>query len=373
MSITVRSIRTQRINLSLKRPIRMSFGEISHQHLLLVRLLDADGVEGVGEACVMGGPFWNSDTIEGVRATVQTYTAPLLQGRTFADLKDFSKSLHRIFRGNGAARNALEMAFLDLAGKKAGKRAVDILGGPRRESMPVAWTLHGGSVDESIEEGEAAIAERGHKLFKMKVGIKDSREEASFLGAIARHFEGRARILVDANQAWNYDEAGAILDRLYDAGVAVVEQPVPGHDPNAMADITRNSKVPILADEALTGPAYAGVLGSLRSASGFVIKPQRDGGIIDAMSTAEIACEAGLPCYGGTMLETSLGTAAHAAVYAAIPNLDWGCELFGPMRLDADITTEALLPANGVVRLPDAPGLGVAIDEERIRRMEIAL
>src|SRR5262245_22004398 len=107
MALRIRKIRSQRIDLKLRRPLRMSFGEIAEQHVLLVRTMDADGVEGVGEACVMRGPYWSADTIEGTLATVERYAAPHLIGRGFVDLAEYSQALHLLFRGNGPARTAL--------------------------------------------------------------------------------------------------------------------------------------------------------------------------------------------------------------------------------------------------------------------------
>lgn len=89
-----------------------------------------------------------------------------------------------------------------------------------------------------------------------------------------------------------------------------------------------------------------------------------------SLATAEIAQNAGILCYGGTMLETSVGTAALAALYAAVPDLSWGSELFGPLRLDGDTTTSHLLVRDGCLELPTGPGLGVTLDEDRIRHLD---
>lgn len=368
--IRIQKIETQRLNLRLRKTLRMSFGEIKDQHVLLVRTTDTDGIQGVGEAYVMGGPYWNADTIEGTHAVVTRYAAPWLEGRDFADLAEYSATLHKLFRGNGTARTALEMSFLDLAGKKSGRRAVDLLGdGAQRTRIPVGWTLGSDDLGRAIEEGERVISERGHQLFKLKVGIVEPEKEAQYAGAIARHFEGRARVLVDANQAWSCAQARDIVLRFQDAAVAAVEQPMPGHDPIAMARIRQETafRIAIIADEPLTGPAVARFHASHQSASAFSLKPQRDGGLMASLATAAIAQNAGIHCYGGTMLETSVGTAALAALYGAVPDLSWGSELFGPLRLDGDTTTSQLLIRDGHLELPEGPGLGVTLDEDRIR------
>ncbi|CAB3863509.1 Chloromuconate cycloisomerase [Achromobacter animicus] len=371
--IRIHTIETQRLNLRLRKPLSMSFGDITDQQVLLIRTTDTDGVQGVGEAYVMGGPYWNADTIEGTHAVVTRYAAPWLEGREFADLAEYSATLHRLFRGNGPARTALEMSFLDLAGKKSGRRAVDLLGdGAKRARIPVSWTLGSDDLGRAIQDGEQAITERGHRLFKLKVGIVEPESEALYAGAIARHFEGRARVLVDANQAWARDQVRDILLRFQDAGVAAVEQPMAGHDPMAMARIRQDEAIDIsiIADEPLIGPATARLHATHQSASAFSLKPQRDGGLMASLATAEIAQNAGILCYGGTMLETSVGTAALAALYAAVPDLSWGSELFGPLRLDGDTTTSHLLVRDGCLELPTGPGLGVTLDEDRIRHLD---
>ena len=75
---------------------------------------------------------------------------------------------------------------------------------------------------------------------------------------------------------------------------------------------------------------------------------------------------AGLGLYGGTMLETSVGTAACAHLFAAMPELRLGCELFGPLRLAGDVVTEPLRVRDGMLQVPDGPGLGVTLDEDRL-------
>lgn len=366
MGVRIRSIEVQRLSIPMVRPIQMSFGTIGEQNLLLVRLTTEDGVLGVGEACVMGGPYWNHETIEGVHAIVTRYAAPHLIGKSFADLASFSDRLQVLFRGNGSARCALEMAFLDAQGKHLGQSAAQLLGGARRQSIPVAWTLSSRDPDLAIEDGETAIAQRGHRTFKVKVAVSDPNEELYFAAHICRHFQGRARLIIDANQAWSESTALELLPRFRDAGADAIEQPVAAHDMGAMARIVRTCGIQVIADEALSGPKSAATLSRERAASCFSLKPQRDGGLYDTLLTAAIASEGGISCYGGTMLETSLGTAAMCALYATVPELEWGSELFGPLRLAHDILATPIVPSGGSIAVPNGPGLGIVLDEDRV-------
>ena len=366
MAIRIRAITTQRLDIAMKKPIRMSFGEISRQHVMLVRISDHDGNTGVGEACVMGGPYWNADTIEAVEAIILTYAAPYLIGQVFKDLKAFSARLTMLFRGNGSARCALEMACLDLLGKASCQSAAQLLGGAVREHIPVAWTLSSESAAIAIDQGEQAISERGHRMFKLKVGIQPAPAEVQLVEAVVRNFSGRATLLVDANQAWTEAEARHIFPLLRDAGVNAVEQPVSGYAPLLMASLLQDYALPIIADEPLVNPGVAAMFCKLGSASGFALKPQRDGGLFNTLQTASMAANAGLACYGGTMLETSLGTSAWSSLYACVADLRWGCELFGPLRLEDDIAINRFVIKDGMLKVSDTPGLGIQLDEERV-------
>lgn len=151
------SLRTQRLNLPLREPLRMSFGEMREMQFLLLRLRDEDGVEGVGEAGVMGGPYWGDETIEGTHALLERYAGPRLAGAQVDSLTSFAALLRRSFRGHGSARAALEMAYLDLAGKKAGVNAQALLGGAQRDTIPVSWTLPSDDIERACEQADEAL------------------------------------------------------------------------------------------------------------------------------------------------------------------------------------------------------------------------
>jgi muconate cycloisomerase len=80
-----------------------------------------------------------------------------------------------------------------------------------------------------------------------------------------------------------------------------------------------------------------------------------------------VAEASGMALYGGCLLESSIGAAAHLAAFATLPRLPWGTEHFGPRILVDDVVTEGLRFEDFEVRLPDGPGLGVTLDEDRIR------
>lgn len=360
------SLSTQRFDLTLRQPITMSFGDVACQNIVLVRLRDSDGTEGIGEASILGGPYWSAETAESVQSVIATYLAPALIGTPLDGLEKLAATMARRVRGNPVARAAIEMAALDLLGHRHGVAAVDLLGGPCRSTIPVAWTLSTGDVAGDIAEGERAFAERGHRRFKLKFGRESAAADLARASAISAAFQGRARVIADVNQAWDAVTAVRYLPALQAAGLEAIEQPLPADDLSGIAELRTGLGLHIIADEAITGPTAAYRIAAAGAASVLALKPGRDGGPTATRRVAAIAQAAGLGLYGGSMLETSIGTAACAHVYASLPDLAFGCECFGPLRLDADLVTAPITIQNGVLSLPAGPGLGVTLDADRI-------
>lgn len=362
----IASLSTTRLDIPLRQPITMSFGVVRLQNVVLVRLRDSDGMAGIGEASVLGGPHWGEESAEGIQAVIETYIAPALAGTALDGIEAFAATLARLVRGNPAARGAVEMATLDLLGRRFGVPAVQLLGGPCRQVIPVAWTLSTGETGSDIEEGERALAERGHRRFKLKFGRETAAADVARAAAIIKAFRGRATVIGDVNQAWDEVTAARLLPILQEAGLEAIEQPLPAGDIAGIARLRAGLGMEVIADEAITGPAAAFRIAASGGASVFALKPNRDGGPMTTRRVAAIAAAAGLGLYGGTMLETSVGTAACAHVYAAVPELRLGSELFGPLRLSEDVVADPVRVQDGVLRVPDGPGLGVVLDEDRV-------
>jgi muconate cycloisomerase len=151
--------------------------------------------------------------------------------------------------------------------------------------------------------------------------------------------------------------------------VSLIEQPVAAENRAGLKRLTDLARVPIMADEALHGPADAFALASSRAADVFAVKIAQSGGLTGAASVAAIALAANIDLYGGTMLEGAIGTIASAQLFSTFSELKWGTELFGPLLLTEEILTEPLRYENFALHLPQGPGLGVTLDWERIGRL----
>lgn len=360
------SIETVLVDIPTRRVHHLSFGAITAQNYVIVRVRSDDGVEGIGEASTIGGPAWAEESTETIKIIIDTYLAPHLLGREVGDLQAMSALMDRLVRGNRFAKAAVEMALLDLAARQLQVPAHRLLGGKVHDSIELAWTLASGDTDADIAEGEAKLDAKLHHVFKLKIGSGEPSADVAHASRIARHFSGRARVQVDINQAWDELTATRCIAALEAAGVALIEQPVARHNIAAMSRLAARFDVPIMADEALGTPADALMLVQHAAADVFALKLTKAGGPLATMKTAAIAEAAGLPCYGGCMLETSIGTAAYLHTFAAIGSIRAGCELFGPLLLEDDLVTRPLLYHDGAIHLHEGHGFGVEIDPDKL-------
>lgn len=351
------------------RPHVLAMATMQVQAMVIVRLLCADGVVGVGEGTTIGGLSYGDESPEGIKLAIDTYFAPLLlscdANRPAAAMASIGASIV----GNHFAKCAVETALFDAAGKRAGLPLSELLGGRIRDHIPVLWTLASGDTMKDIVEAEDMLDRRRHNAFKLKIGKRTLSEDIAHVAAIKRAVGDRASIRVDVNQAWDEPTATRGLAMLADAGVDLCEQPVARSNHAAMARLSAASFIPVMADEALRGPHDAFAFAAGAAANVFAVKIAQSGGPRGAKAVGAIADAAGVALYGGTMLEGPVGTIASAHLFATFPSLAFGTELFGPLLLTEDILTEPLEYRDFGLIIPAALGLGITLNEDAIDRL----
>ncbi len=272
----------------------------------------------------------------------------------------------RRVQGNPFARAAVEMALWDANGKALGVPVHRLLGGRVRDRVPLSWSLAVTSPEAEVEEARTLVG-RGHRIFKMKTAAHPVEHDVERVRRIREAVGPGVALRVDANQGWDRPTALRAIRALEPYGLDFVEQPLPRWDVGGMAEIAKNVSVPIMADESCFTPHDALAIARLGGIAILALKVTKSAGILGAMAVARIAEAAGLGCYVGCMIETSLGTAAYLQVALAAAPVTWGCELFGPLLLEGDPVREPVTYADGAILALDRPGLGVDVDEERLR------
>ncbi|MGY0633371.1 muconate/chloromuconate family cycloisomerase [Luteimonas sp. A478] len=364
-SPTIDRVEALLLDLPTIRPHRLSVATMNGQTVMLVRIHCSDGVVGIGEGTTIGGLAYGGESPEGMKLAVDTYFAPLLQGADPTRVPALMARIDSVIKDNRFARSAVETALLDAQGKRTGLPVSELLGGRRRERLPVAWTLASGDTARDIDEAEQMLAQRRHNVFKLKIGARPLDEDIAHVAAIKRALGDRGAVRVDVNMAWSELQAARGMAALADAGCELVEQPVA--TAAALARLVRRFPVALMADESLHGPRSAFELAKVAAADVFAIKIEQSGGLYGAQRVAAIADAAGIELYGGTMLEGAVGTVASAHVFATFNELQWGTELFGPLLLTEEILAEPLDYSDFQLTVPDGPGLGITLDEDRVQ------
>jgi muconate cycloisomerase len=354
------------VDLPAIRPHVLSMATIHRQSITIVRVHCSDGTIGVGEGTTIGGLAYGEESPEGIKLAIDTYFAPLLQGIDAARPAQAMSRIAAAIVGNHFAKCAVETALLDAHGLRVGLPVSELLGGRLRERLPVLWTLASGDTGRDIAEAEEMIAKKRHDTFKLKIGKRSVTEDVDHVGAIKRALGSQASVRVDLNMAWDEGVARRGIAMLADVGCDLVEQPIDRLNRAGMARLRGTSAIPIMADEALHGPEDAYDCAVRAAADVFSVKIAQSGGLLAAKRVQAIADAAGIALYGGTMLEAGIGTIASAHVFATFPELAFGTELFGPLLLTEEILTEPIAYGDFGLTVPDAPGLGITLDEDRI-------
>jgi len=330
---------------------------------LVVKLTSADGAVGWGEV----GRYYDGETPSGAHRAIRQRLAPAVAGQDAANPAALRDRLEAAAPEAPFARSAVEMAALDLAARTQGVPLGRLLGGRRRERIPICPSIGIKEGPEQAAEQAAWLRGQGYGDLKFKVGLDAARDRRA-IELIRRDLGPGFRIRIDPNRAYGRDDALAALRAFEALGVVMVEQPVEPEDHATLRLLVRELTTPIYADERTQSGADVIGLAKAEAARGVMVKPARCGGLSAALEVATVAQAAGMGVCVGSLRELGLATAAFLHLAAALPRLDLSCNLAGPaLFLEDDILTSMLVPQDGHLAVPVGPGLGVTVDEAKLR------
>lgn len=328
---------------------------------VLVRLTDEAGTEGWGQSVPV--PTWTYETVEGVLSTLEHYLAPVVLGRDPADFAGLHAAMNTAIRpafsvGQPLAKAAFDLACHDLVGRQRGVPAWQLFGPPAkaRDALTLSWTVASPDravVERQLSEGRA----RGYRNFNIKVGAPQTAEYDLALARLVRAFAPEGFLWADANTGYTPAEALALAPRLRDAGVDVLESPLPPTQIRGYQALKRQGALPILMDEGIVGPEVATEFIALNMLDGIAMKPARNAGLWPSVQIVRELQQHGLMVLGSGLTDPdfSLLGAAHLFAWSGITR---PCALNGPQFLAERLCAD-LMPAADVLRLPTAPGLGI--------------
>lgn len=317
-------------------PIAGSFtisrGAKTEAAVVVVELGDG-GMTGLGE-CVPYGRY--GETVESVTAAIEAMRGPLANGLTRFSLQAALPP--------GAARNALDCAFWDLDAKRSGKPVHELAGLPAPQPLTTAFTISLGA-PEAMAAAAAKAASR--PLLKVKLGGDAAKGGDPARILAVRAAAPKATLIVDANEGWAEDALAANFAACAEAGVVLVEQPLPEGRDGALAGVTRT--IPICADESVHDRASLSALAGGYDAVN--IKLDKTGGLTEALAMAESATALGFDIFAGCMVATSLSMAPAVLLAQTARFVD----LDGPLLLARD--REHALRYDGSLIFPPSPAL----------------
>ncbi len=367
-NLTITHIETIIVDLPTIRPHHLSMAVMRNQSMVIIRLFSSDGIEGLGESTTIGGISYADEFPEGMKLAIDTYFTPLLIGQDPTRINAIMKMLDQNIAGNNFAKSGIETALLDAQGKRLGVPVSSLFGGAITNVLPVLWTLASGDTQKDIDEARQLISEKRHNTFKLKIGRNDPAIDVAHVAAIKAAVGSTIKVTVDVNQAWSESVAKRNIQKLQDAGIDLIEQPLVKTNFDGLARLTGYFEVPIMADEAVGTVQDAFKLAKIHAASVFALKISKSGGLTNIQKQAAIALGSGISLYGGTMLEGTIGSLASAHLFATLPNLDWGTELFGPLLLTDDIVKKTIVYQNHSLEIPEGPGLGIELDMNQVEK-----
>ncbi|MFV3074926.1 enolase C-terminal domain-like protein [Niveispirillum fermenti] len=361
------------IEVAFSRPYNLSksYGTLAGTRAVLLKLTDADGLVGWGEANPMQ-PF-TAESPREAGNVLHDLLLPAILREARPEPGRIEAILDNLQAGHLCAKGAVSMALLDLLGRRLRVPVATLLGGAVHACLPVLWPLGAGTADDDMAIIDDKLAQ-GFHTFMLKMGVAPVREEIHRVATLEARYGHRVKLIADANQGWTRDEALEFLTGVAGSSLTFVEQPVAKDDLEGLAMVARASTLPISADEALTGLTEAARLAALGAANVFSIKSSKNGGPLRAQRIATIAEAFGIRCYMNSMLEFGITQAASLHHAVTMTNLvDAGHAFMSTLRLAEDPTDFAAFVRNGVVHLPDRPGLGVEVDEAHVRHLALSI
>jgi len=261
------------------------------------------------------------------------------------------------------ARAGIDIAAHDLLARVLGVPLATLLGSRRGDHVQLSWTVTGATA-QAVEASVAEGRQMGYRSANIKLGGSPAWDVQ--LCSLVRRLLPDGYLWGDANGGFAVHEGPARARGLEAAGLDLLEQPFAPDRHRACAALLPHLHIPLALDEPVTGPAALYELLSGRCLSALALKVTRTGGLLPSRRCADMAEAAGLLLVSSGLTDAGIGFAANVQ-FAAAYGVSHPCALNGPQFLSEDILATRLPQDGDVVRILDRPGLGVDVDEDRVR------
>jgi len=351
---------THHICLPMIQPFVTGCGVISDRNLLIVRL-HADGIEGIGECSANMDPHYNSETILTCRQVITDFLLPNLLGKDIGTIEEFVAHMSHVV-GNHMAKSALELAFWDILSRSKDKPVYNLLGGTRTK-------VDAGVSVGMFDTAEATLDECRHQLSKgfqrLKVKIKPG-HDYDFIAYLRNHL-GDIPMMADANSSYTLDQADR-LKALDDFGLTQIEQPLQHDDIFDHARLQERIETPICLDESIIHARFARQAIEFGSCRIVNVKISRVSGLYEGKKIHDLCVANNIGLWCGSMLESGVGM-MYNIFYSSLPGVNYPGDIQESCHyMSDDIVDPPIgIAPDGTFAVPETPGLGVGLDEDKMR------
>ena len=359
----IERVELHHLSMPLVAPFETSFGVETDRQAIVLHIW-SEGAEGWGE-CVAGGwPGYSYETAQTAWHVLTDYFVPAILGVELDGIEDYRR-LVRPYKGHPLAKAGLELALWDLRGQQESRPLKGLLGGERdRVSVGVSVGIQS-NPDKLVDVVRAFLAQ-GYSRIKIK--IKPGRDVAD-TEAVRKAFPEIA-LQVDANSAYTIEDT-PVFEALDSLNLLLIEQPFAEDDLYDHSQLQARLSTAICLDESVLSARHARQAIDMGACRIINIKPARVGGLAEALAVHDLCWAQDIPVWCGGMLETGIGRAANLAL-ASLPGFTLPGDISATDRYYAeDIAEPKFILVDGMLQVPDAPGLGVHVLPDRVSRFTL--
>ncbi|MCC6422563.1 MAG: o-succinylbenzoate synthase [Phycisphaerales bacterium] len=358
-------IELYRVGMPLVYPFRTAFGNDAVIESVLVKLCGPDGF-GWGEAAPWRDPAYSAEWAQGLFLLIAQRLGPMVVGRNFDHAKDIQLAMSPV-KDNRFAKAAIDLAWWDLFSRSQNQPLWKTIGGG-----PVAKVGADFGVMENIDALLSEIDKAQSAGFeRIKLKYRPG-WELEMISAVRRAFP-KMVFHVDCNSAYTLADL-PMLRKLDEFDLAMIEQPLSHDDLIDHAKLAREMSTPICLDESITTPDKARKAIEIGACRWINIKHGRVGGLTNALEIHNIARDAGIGCWVGSMCESAVGHSFGLAL-ASLPNMRYPADIFPTDRFyRRDLADKKLhLSAPSQIRSFDGSGIGVIPDEHMLKQCTLEM
>lgn len=364
MTIPIKKINLHKLSMTLNNPFSTSFGTLQNKDFFITEVIDAEGNHGYGESVAFLTPWYTEETVQTTEHIIEDFLIDMLRKNSIEHPNDVSQLFSPI-RGNRMAKAALEGAIWDLYAKRKNITLTEALGGVKTK-IDVGISI---GIQPTIADLIKTIhhqLEQGYKRVKLKIkpGL-----DIKLLQEVRRAFPNTP-IMADANSAYTLKDID-LLKKLDEFNLMMIEQPLAHDDIIDHAKLQTEINTPICLDESIHSYEDARKAIELGSCKIINIKIGRVGGLTEAKRIHDLCQENDVALWCGGMLEAGIGR-AHNIALTTLPQFILPGDTAGSAHYwQQDIIFPEVTVDNGMIHVPEKPGIGYEIDWEAMERYTV--